>query len=152
MADTLLAWLEWRDRIVSSPGILFPRLGRQHADGSFPDASARVEQRGVMVDDGRLSAAALRDIVRPVMLVGVPAELAHPHVLPHTYGTLFLAQPKARIEQLQKLMRHADISTTSVYLHQSASDLEAVVLAYHQPGRAALAADARRRRQRARPA
>ena len=87
--------------------------------------------------------------MRPVMLgAGVPAELAHPHVLRHTYGTLFMARPDARIEQLQKLMGHADISTTAVYLHQSATDLEAAVLAQH-PARATLAADAERRRQRA---
>ena len=40
-----------------------------------------------------------------------------------------MRRPDARIEQLQKLMGHADISTTAAYLHQSASDLEAAVLA-----------------------
>jgi integrase len=58
-----------------------------------------------------------------------------------------MARPDARIEQLQKLMGHADISTTAVYLHQTATDLEAAVLAQH-PARATLAADAERRRQR----
>ena len=71
-----------------------------------------------------MSAAALRDIVRPVMLAaGVPAGLAHPHVPRHTYGTLFMTRPNARIEQLQTLMGHADLSTTSVYLRQTAHDL-----------------------------
>ncbi|HEY2201281.1 MAG TPA: tyrosine-type recombinase/integrase [Solirubrobacteraceae bacterium] len=148
VADALLAWLEQRERIAPGSGVLFPRLGRQRTDGSFPDAGARVDEHGRTVDDGRLSPHALRDIVRPVMLgAGVPAELAHPHVLRHTYGTLFMARPDARIEQLQKLMGHADISTTAVYLHQTATDLEAAVLAQH-PARATLAADAERRRQR----
>ncbi len=150
VADTLLAWLGHRERILPGPGILLPRLGRQRADGSFPDAGASVDERGATIDDGRLSARALRDIVRPVMLAaGVPAGLAHPHVLRHTYGTLFMAKPEARIEQLQTLMGHADLSTTSVYLHQAARDLEAAVLAQH-PARETLAAYAQRRRQRAR--
>jgi len=65
------------------------------------------------------------------------------------YGTLFMRRPDARIEQLQELMGHADISTTPAYLHQNASDLEAAVLAQHA-ARATLAADAHRRRDRAR--
>ena len=88
--------------------------------------------------------------MRPVMLAaGVPVQLAHAHVLRHAYGTLFMAKPEARIEQLQTLMGHADLSTISVYLHQSAGDLEAAVLVQH-PARATLAAYAQRRRQRAR--
>ncbi len=150
VADALLTWLEQRERIVPDTGILFPRLGRQRADGSFPDGGSRVDGRGATIDDGRLSPHALRDIVHPMMLAaGVPPTLAHPHVLRHTYGTLFMGRPDARIEQLQKLMGHADISTTAAYLHQSASDLEAAVLAQH-PARATLAADAQRRRNRAR--
>lgn len=70
-------------------------------------------------------------------------------MLRHTYGTLFMERPDARREQLQKLMGHADISTTAAYLHQSASDLEAAALAQH-PARATLTADAQRRRNRAR--
>lgn len=154
VADALLAWLEQRERIMPVPEILFLRLGRQRADGSFPDAGANVDEHGDTLDDGRLSPHALRDIVRPVMLAaGVPAALAHPHVLRHTYGTLFMGRPGARIEQLQQLMGHADISTTAVYLHQTASDLEAAVLAQNPAqteARTTLAADARRRRQRAR--
>jgi site-specific recombinase XerD len=150
VAEALLAWLDHRVRVLPDPGILLPRLGRERADGSFPEAGARVDEHGDAIDDGRLSARALRDIVRPVMLAaGVPAALAHPHVLRHTYGTLFMARPGARIEQLQTLMGHADISTTSVYLHQTADDLEAAVLAQHPTARATLAAHAQRRRQRA---
>ena len=143
------AWLGHRERILPGPGILLPRLGRQWADGSFPDAGARVDERGATIDDGRLSARALRDIVRPVMLAaGVPAGLAHPHVLRHIYRTLFIAKPEARIEQLQTLMGHADLSTTSDYLYHAARDLEAAVLAQH-PARETLAAYAQRRHQRA---
>lgn len=150
VAHALLDWLEHRDRVLPEPGILLPRLGTQRADGSFPDAGPTVDEHGVRLDDGRLSPRALRDVGRPIMIAaGVPAEHAYPHVLRHTYGTLFMAPPGARIEQLQALMGHADISTTSIYLHHNANDLEAAVLD-QQPGRTTLAAHAQRRRQRAR--
>lgn len=150
VADAMLGWLAERDRIMGADGVLFPRLGRQRADGSFPDSISEQAQRDGTAASGRLSSTALRDIVRPVMLAaGVPDRLAHPHVLRHTYGTLFMTRPNARIEQLQALMGHSDISTTSVYLHHSAEDLEAAVTgtssAYDT-----LSADATRRRRRAR--
>ncbi|MGH3261721.1 MAG: tyrosine-type recombinase/integrase, partial [Trebonia sp.] len=150
VADVLLDWLAERHQIIGADGILFTRLGRQRTDGSFPDAQLPREHANATDDDGRLSSAALREIVRPVMLAaGVPTRLAHPRVLRHTYGTLFMTRPNARIEQLQALMGHADISTTSVYLHHTAQDLEAAVLgpsSAHQT----LAEHTQRRRQRAR--
>lgn len=150
VADVLLAWLEHHNRILPETGILFPRLGREREDGSFPAAGPQVDEHGVKINDGRLSARGLTSIVKPVMLAaGVPKTLAHPHVLRHTYGTLFMRRPGARIEQLQVLMGHVDISTTTVYVHHSAEDLEAAVLGQH-PGRDVLAAEAQRRRQRAR--
>lgn len=84
-----------------------------------------------------------------MLAADVAPALAHPRVLRHTYGTLFMCRPDARIEQLQKLMGHADVSTNAAYLHQSASDLEAAVLAQHA-ARSTLAADTQRRRERAR--
>ncbi len=148
VADVLLAWLEHRNRILPETGILFPRLGREREDGTFPAAGPQVDKHGVKINDGRLSARGLTSIVKPVMLAaGVPKALAHPHVLRHTYGTLFMRRDKARIEQLQVLMGHVDISTTTVYVHHSAEDLEAAVLSQH-PGRDILAAHAQRRRSR----
>ncbi len=60
-----------------------------------------------------------------------------------------MRRPDARIEQVQKLMGHADVSATASYLHQNASGREAAVLGQH-PARATLPADAERRRNRAR--
>jgi integrase/recombinase XerD len=140
VADAVLDWLTVRQQIVGSDGILFARLGRERRDGTFPDAQP----------DARLSSAALREIVGPIMLAaGVPAQLAHPHVLRHTYGTLFMRRPHAKIEQLQTLMGHSDISTTSVYLHHTARDLEAAVVGL-SPAYSTLTSDAARRRDRAR--
>jgi site-specific recombinase XerD len=57
-----------------------------------------------------------------------------------------MRRPGARLEQLRELLGHASIETTSVYVHQTAKDLEAAVLARETPN--ALAADAERRRRR----
>ncbi len=138
VAAAIGSWLELRDHVeqLADDPLLFPRLGRQRRDGSFPDAG------------GRLSGRALGEIVKPVMAAaGVPAELCHPHVLRHTYGTLFMARPDAKLQQLRVLMGHADISTTAGYLHQTDEDLEAAVDG-PPPPQALLAADARRRNAR----
>lgn len=138
VATPLEQWLQCRDQVpeLAADPLLFPRLGRPRRDGSWPDAGAR------------LSGHALREIVAPVMAAaGVPALWCHPHVLRHTYGTLFMADPDAKIERLQALMGHASISTTARYLHQTDDDLEAAVDRPPAP-RSLLAADARRRRER----
>ena len=93
------------------------RLGSRRCDGSFPDAG------------GPFSSRALGFIVKPIMLAaGVPAEFAHPHVLRHTYGTLFMRRPGSRFERLRQLMGHASIDTTAVYVHHTHDDLEQAVL------------------------
>ena len=55
VVDALELWREQRDRIpeLADDPWLFPRLGRQRRDGSFPDAG------------GRLSTTAVIRIVRP---------------------------------------------------------------------------------------
>ena len=78
---------------------------------------------------------------------GVPANLCHPHVLRHTYGTLFMARDGAKLQQLRVLMGHADISTTAGYLHATNEDLETAVDG-PPPPRALLADHARRRQAR----
>jgi len=56
---------------------------------------------------------------------------------------------EARIEQLQTPVGHADISTVSVYRHQTTRDLEAAVVGQH-PSCDTLTPYAQRRRRRAR--
>lgn len=68
--------------------------------------------------DGRMSSEALRRIVAPVLRAArVGEELCHPHVLRHTFATLYVQRPDARLERLQLLMRHASIDTTAQCLH-----------------------------------
>jgi integrase len=125
-------WVELRDDIFDHrQALMFPRLGRRAADGRFPDADHPRPDLGDYEDyePSPLSSRALRDVVAPVMLAaGVPAALAHPHVLRHTYGTLYMRRPRARLEDLRVLMGHESIETTTIYLHARAEDVEAAVL------------------------
>ncbi len=56
---------------------------------------------------------------------GVADELCHPHVLRHTFATLYMQRDGARLEHLQRLMGHASIDTTAQYLYTTATELEA---------------------------
>jgi len=125
--------------------LLFPPLGRQRRDGSFPDALPHPGPDGVEQPRPALSAPALRDIVRPIMLAaGVPSELCHPHVLRHTYGTLFMRRGGA-LHELAELMGHTSIDTTRIYVHTSRQQLQAAVERNERrPGNPLLARDAAR--------
>ncbi len=136
--QALLEWVTVRDAMFGPAGDLFPRLGRRRSDGTFPDAG------------GRLSGRGLRDVVRPMMLAaGVEGRRAHPHVLRHTYGTLYMSRPGARIEDLRILMGHASVQTTAVYVHKSRADIEEAVLANQAHASDVLHASAARRERRA---
>lgn len=63
----------------------------------------------------RICALALRRIV--------PENLAHPHVLRHTFATVMMNHG-ARIENLRLLLGHASIDTTAIYQHVSVSYLQ----------------------------
>jgi len=52
----------------------------------------------------------------------------HPHMLRHTYATELL-NDGFNIAEVQKLMRHSDIRTTSIYLHVRDAELDAKVRA-----------------------
>lgn len=123
VAETLTAWKAVRPAEITEHPLLFPRLGRADAGGGRGRAAIVPPTRE---DDGRLSSESLRKIVAPVMrAAGVGEELCHPHVLRHTFATLYMQRPGARLEQLQVLMGHASITTTAGYLHASAEELEA---------------------------
>lgn len=135
VSDALLEWERIRPRGLDRESLLFPRLGRQRVDGSFPDAG------------GRLSETAVLKIVKPVMLAaGVEPERAHPHVLRHTFGTLYMRRG-GEVTALQKLMGHAKTDTTAVYIHHTHESLQAA-MDEHVAGASVLERDAERRRRR----
>ena len=145
----LLAWLDARPPEAAWSPLLFPRLGRQRHDGAFPDAEQRTTADGRPAAAAALSATALVNIVAPIMRgAGVPDEHCHPHVLRHTFATLYLrrrAHDSGALTKLQDLLGHASLETTRGYLHHTRDELERTMRA---PERSVLdaAADARTRR------
>lgn len=150
--EAIAAWLAVRDELYepyeddakTGEPLMFPALGRPRVDGTFTAILDRRPGRRL------LSHEALIDVVRPLMMAaGVPHELAIPHVLRHTYGTLYMRRPGAKLEDLRTLMGHASISTTLVYHHHRDADLLAAVAANEAHAADALALSAQRREQRA---
>jgi integrase/recombinase XerD len=119
----LRAWEHAVPEEVASNPLMFPRLGRRAADGSFPEASP---------NSPPLSSTALMNVVKPIMLAaGVADDQAHPHVLRHTFATLYLARRGHRADalvHLQQLLGHASLDTTRGYLHPSDEDLAQAML------------------------
>ncbi len=142
-ADVQRALRAWQHAVpeeVADNPLMFPRLGRRASDGSFPEASP---------SSPPLSSTALMNVVKPIMLAaGVADDHAHPHVLRHTFATLYLARRGHRADalvHLQQLLGHASLDTTRGYLHPSDEDLAQAML---DPGGSLLdaAASARARR------
>lgn len=145
----LLAWLDALPPEASWNPLLFPRLGRQRIDGSFPDARQRTDDKGVAIAAAPLSATSLVNIVEPLMrAAGVPPEHCHPHVLRHTFATLFLqrrAHDSNALTKLQDLLGHASLETTRVYVHHGRDEL---ARSMREPDRSVLDAAAAARRRR----
>lgn len=64
----------------------------------------------------------IRRICKMALRRIVPANLAHPHVLRHTFATVMMNHG-ARIENVRILMGHASCDTTAIYQHVSISYL-----------------------------
>jgi hypothetical protein len=138
VSDAVRGWDRRRPAELLEDPLLFPRLGRQRRDGSYPDAG------------GRLSDQGLSEVVKPIMLAaGVPDELAHPHVLRHTHGSLFMRRG-GELSKLRELMGHASMDTTGVYVHHGRASLEAAVdVDVDEHGQGVLERHGERRRERA---
>ncbi|MFP5380128.1 MAG: tyrosine-type recombinase/integrase [Vicinamibacteria bacterium] len=149
------AWLDARPPETDWNPLLFPRLGRQRHDGAFPDAAQPVDEHGRPLRATPLSSTALVDIVAPIMRdAGVADEHCHPHVLRHTFATLYLrrrARDAGALTKLQELLGHASIETTRGYLHHTRDELERSMLSGERNVLAA-AATARRHRNSRRAA
>jgi len=102
----------------AAPGApLFCSLGRRRRDGSYPAYAG-----------GRLQPWTLNELVgRLGVAIGLDSQFAHPHALRHTFATRYLADRKADVAQLQRVLGHADIKTTSIYLTVRAHQVDDVV-------------------------
>ena len=87
----LLAWLDARPRESAWNRSSSRGWAAKRHDGAFPDADQRRDAGGTTIAASALSSTALINIVAPIMRdAGVPAEHCHPHVLRHTFATLYL--------------------------------------------------------------
>jgi site-specific recombinase XerD len=121
-ARAIVAWERARETMFG-PALaddpLFVTLGRRRGDGSLTRAG------------GRTSQAFLNDLCKRLgQRAGIAAELRHPHALRHTFATQYLRDPRNTIEDLRKLLGHANIKTTSIYLSTDDARLERSIARY----------------------
>ena len=61
---------------------------------------------------------------------GIPREKAHPHAARHGFGTrLVFSNVPGGLEAVRRLLGHANLSTTQIYLHADTRALEAAIAA-----------------------
>lgn len=75
----------------------------------------------------RMSASMIYKMVKKMALIaGLDPEVTT-HSLRHTFGTNTISIPGAAIDQVQILMGHESIATTSIYRHVSSEGLDAII-------------------------
>jgi len=123
-ARAIIAWEKGRRQHLGTPQAtspLFTTVGRPHVK-----PWANQPQPGQ-----RCRSALIADIIkRHAKTARIDEQLAHPHVLRHTFATRFIARhPDAEgIAALQRLLGHSSPKTTMIYVHVTALRLEEHIL------------------------
>lgn len=113
--------VEWVTRYQKDVRIYLAKAGRSH-DVLF------LNFRG-----GKLSRAAIRDMVaKYARAAGIKKEI-HPHTLRHSFAT-HLLEGGADLRAVQEMLGHADISTTQIYTHIDREYLKEVHRTFHPRG------------------
>ena len=123
-ARAIIVWEKARRQHLKVPQAtdpLFTTVGRPHVK---PWAHQPLPGQ-------RCRSALIADVVkRHAKTAGIDEQLAHPHVLRHTFATRFIARhPDAEgIAALQRLLGHSSPKTTMIYVHVTAARLEEHIL------------------------
>ena len=113
--------IEWVTRYQKEARIHLTKAGRSH-DVVF------LNFRG-----GKLSRAAIRDMVaKYARAAGIRKEV-HPHTFRHSFAT-HLLEGGADLRAVQEMLGHADISTTQIYTHIDREYLKEVHRTFHPRG------------------
>jgi site-specific recombinase XerD len=124
----IVRWERERSRILGptlDDAPLFITLGRRRRDGTYVGVGDRCGQPVLAAVMKRLGAAA-----------DTPVELRHAHALRHTCANELL-RSGATIADVQRLLGHASIKTTSIYLSSDEQRQEDVIT-HRERGRIAL--------------
>ncbi len=113
--------VEWVKKYQREARIHIARSGKSH-DVLF------LNYRG-----GKLSRAAIRDmIVKYARMAGIK-KVVHPHTFRHSFAT-HLLEGGADLRAVQEMLGHADISTTQIYTHIDREYLKEVHRTFHPRG------------------
>ncbi len=114
----ILRWERERARVLgplADNAPLFITLGRRRLDGCYIGVGGRCGQPVLAAVMKRLG-----------VIANTPEELRHPHALRHTCATLLL-RSGATLADVQRLLGHASVKTTSIYLASDEQRQEDVI-------------------------